>query len=114
MENPLSKLALDHWYQVLMVVCVLVFLLTGAGILNAYPIGPTAMASAGGFFIGMGEWINHPLRTELMQRTALLPAGVLTSHPRSNSALGIAFDVAGLGLVALPGTCSFAKRGKFS
>ena len=40
MENPLSKLALDYWYQVLMVVCVLVFLLTGAGILKEVPVAP--------------------------------------------------------------------------
>lgn len=97
--NPLAKLALDHWYQVLMVVCVVVFLLSGAGILKAFPVPPTAAISAGGFFIGLGEWINHPLQTVIMRATAYQPGSVLAGHPRSNKIIGVAFVALGIALV---------------
>jgi hypothetical protein len=93
MENPLSKLAIDYWYQALMVVCVVVFLMCGADLLKAFPIVPTAAISAGGFFVGLGEWINHPLQTKVG------PGMVITGHPRSNSVIGVLFVVVGLGLV---------------
>jgi hypothetical protein len=99
MDNPLSKLALDYWYQVMMVVCVVVFLLCGAGILKAFPTVPTAAISAGGFFVGLGEWINHPLQTAIMRQTAYQPGGVIKGHPRNNKPLGILFVVLGLALV---------------
>jgi len=98
-QNPLSNLALDYWYQVLMVVCVVVFLLAGAGTLKAFPIPPTTAISAGGFFIGLGEWINHPLQTAIMRATAYQPGGVLTSHPRNNNIIGVAFVSLGIALV---------------
>jgi len=101
MDNPLSKLSLDYWYQVIMVVCALVFLLCGSGLLKAFPVLPTALMSAGGFFIGMGEWINHPLQTGLLRATVYNMGGVITSHPRNNSFLGVVFVLAGLGLVAV-------------
>jgi len=101
MDNPLSKLALDYWYQVLMVVSIAVFLLTGAGLLHAFPTVPTAIISLGGFFVGLGEWINHPLQTALTPPSAYYPQGVLTGHPRNSSLLGIAFVVLGLVLVGV-------------
>jgi hypothetical protein len=99
-QNPLSNLALDYWYQVLMVVCVVVFLLAGAGLLKAFPVAPTAAISAGGFFVGLGEWINHPLQTTIMRATVYEPGGVITGHPRSNSIIGVAFVLLGVALVA--------------
>ncbi|MCK6440913.1 MAG: hypothetical protein L6Q71_12025 [Planctomycetes bacterium] len=98
--NPLSKLALDYWYQVLMVVCVIVFLLSGAGILKAFPVAPTAALSAGGFFIGLGEWINHPLQTSILHANAYRPGGIVTGHPRHNSFIGIVFVTFGILLIA--------------
>jgi hypothetical protein len=98
--NPLSKLTLDYWYKVIMVVCVVVFLLAGVGILKAFPVPPTAAISAGGFFVGLGEWINHPLQTTIMHATAYQPGGVLTGHPRSNKTIGVAFVALGVALVA--------------
>lgn len=97
--NPLSKLALDYWYQVVMVVCVVIFLLGGAGILKEFPVAATAAISAGGFFIGLGEWINHPLQTTIVHATAHSPGGVMTGHPRSNSIIGVSFVIVGIGLV---------------
>jgi hypothetical protein len=75
------------------------FFLVGAGILKEFPVAATAAISAGGFFIGLGEWINHPLQTTIIHANAYRPGGVMTGHPRSNSIIGIAFVVVGVGLV---------------
>lgn len=101
MDNPLSKLALDHWYQVLMVVGIVVFILAGMGVLKAFPVAPTALISLGGFLVGVGEWINHPLQTALMPATARFPGGVITGHPRSPKVIGVAFDILGLALIGI-------------
>jgi len=101
MDNPLSKLALDYWYHVLMVVGIVVFLAAGAGLLPTFPTAPTALISLGVFFIGLGEWINHPLQTALIPATASFPSGVISGHPRSPKILGIAFDILGLALICV-------------
>lgn len=99
MENPVSKLALDHWYKVLMAGGLFMLLLAGAGLLKEFPTVPTAAISLGVFFFGMGEWINHPLQTQLMPPSAYFPGGVITGHPRKASAAGTFFDVLGLLLI---------------
>ena len=100
MENPLSKLALDYWYQVLMVVGIVVFLLAGAGLLKAFPTIPTALISFGAFWLGLGEWINHPLQTALRAPSIYFPGGIITGHSRNGRLLGYFFDILGLGLIS--------------
>ena len=101
MNNPLSKLAIDYWYHAVMVVSAVTFLLNGAGFLVAYPVGLTASVSAGAFFIGLGEWVNHPLQTTLHAGTVDFPAGISTGHPRKNKPIGVAFVFMGLFLIGL-------------
>ena len=103
MENPLSKLALDYWYQVLLVVSVVVFLLVGAGMLKAFPVVPTATIAAGTFFVSLGEWVNHPLQSKILSATAYRPGGIITSHPRANSAIGVFFVMLGFLLLVFGG-----------
>lgn len=99
MDNPLSKLALDYWYQVLMVVGIVIFLLAGAGLLKAFPTMPTALIALGIFWLGIGEWINHPLQNILTAANASFPGGALTGHPRNPKPLGLAFDLLGIVLI---------------
>lgn len=108
MDNPLSKLALDYWYQVLMVVGIVIFLLTGAGLLKAFPTMPTALVALGTFWLGIGEWINHPLQTILKAADASFPGGVLTGHPRNPKPLGLVFDLLGIVLIIFGGYKFFA------
>lgn len=89
MNNPLSKLELDYWYKVLMAVGIVIFILSGTGVLSAFPTAPTAFISLGVFFVGLGEWTNHPLQTVLVH------GGVMTSHPRNPEPIGTAFDILG-------------------
>lgn len=92
-ENPLSKLVLDYWYKVIILVCILVFLLSGAGLLPNLPVIPTALISLGGFFLGLGEWINHPLQVGLVYRFKI------TRYRRYPSFAGQLFDLLGLALI---------------
>jgi hypothetical protein len=103
MDNPLSKLALDYWYKVVLVVCIAIFLLTGSGLLHAFPTVPTALISLGGFFVGLGEWVNHPLQTALMRGSAMFPSGVISGHPRAPKPLGLTFDILGAALIVYGG-----------
>jgi len=67
MENPLSKLELDSWYKVMIVVCTVIFLSTGAGLLPKLPTNETLLTSLGGIFLSCGEWKNHPRYTQIQQ-----------------------------------------------
>lgn len=95
MENPLSKLALEHWYQVLMVAGFTVFLLAAGGLLPALPSKPALLLSLGAFFFGLGEWRNHPLQESVGYNFKI------TGHPRSPKFSGICLDLLGLGLIGL-------------
>jgi hypothetical protein len=60
--------------------------------LQGVPNGDAALLSLGGVFVGLGEWINHPLQERV---------GVgfkITGYPRRNSFLGVAFVLFGLSL----------------
>lgn len=98
-SNPLSNLILDYWYKVLMVVGFFVFLLAGLGLLSAFPIAPTVLISSGLFFLGLGEWINHPLQTEFVEANAYHPSGQLTGYPRNNTPVGVLFALLGFSLI---------------
>ena len=102
MDNPLSKVALDYWYQVLMVVGIFIFILSGAGLLKAFPVVPTSLISFGVFWVGLGEWANHPLQTRFH------PIGIVRGHPRNPRFIGIAFDILGVGLIVVGGYKLFA------
>lgn len=91
---------LDYWYKV--------FVIGGAaGTATALVFDLKAIDNThalllflGMFFIGIGEWINHPIQTRLIPRTAFHPAGVTESHPRHPNALGTLFDLLGGALLA--------------
>lgn len=95
MEQPLSKLALDHWYKVLMAAGFAVFLLSGAGLLPVLPGKPALLVALGTFFFGLGEWRNHPLQTRVHLNLKI------TGYPRRPCLSGLAFDLLGLALIAL-------------
>lgn len=99
MNNPLAKLALDYWYKVLIVAGAFIFLLNGAGLLPSYPTAATGTISAGVFFWGLGEWINHPYQEQLLLNTLNRPYGKISGHPRNVRPIGIVFDILGLLLI---------------
>jgi len=101
LNEPLSGLKIEYWYHALTalgaagVIAALAF--EFHGVANAHVL----LAALGCFFVGLGEWINHPLQTAIMPRTAYHPGGIITGHPRNANALGALFDVLGLVLMAI-------------
>ena len=102
MGESQSWLKVDHWYHLLVALGA-----TGAiaslavdvkGIANAHGL----LLSLGTMFMGIGEWINHPLQTKLMHPTIYAPnGGIITGHPRNPSNLGNLFDVLGFVLLVV-------------
>jgi len=94
-SNPLGNLAIDYWYKALLVIgtCVLIASLSTEmkGVENCV----VQLISLGGIFIGLGEWVNHPLQE------VLVPRGKLTGYPRKNKAGGNALDTLGVILVII-------------
>lgn len=93
---------IEHWYHVFIVLgcigAITSLVIEFKGIANAH----AALLFFGIFFIGIGEWINHPLQTKIVRPNAFTPGGgIITGHPRQNVFLGIFFDVVGVGLVAV-------------
>lgn len=98
-------LKVEHWYHLFVALGA-----TGAtasltvdvrGISNAHAL----LLSLGIMFIGVGEWVNHPLQTRLMKPSSYAPnGGVITGHPRSACAIGNLFDVLGFVLVVVAAT----------
>lgn len=99
MDNPLAQLALDYWYKVLVVVGAVLFVLTAAGLTPNLPAERALWCSAGVFFVGIGEWINHPLQTKIVAGSAAFGRGVISGHPRHASVLGTVFLLLGLALI---------------
>src|SRR5690242_3541004 len=95
MNNPLTRLYLDNWCQVVMIVSTIVILLSAAGLLNQFPVDATACISLGSFFVGLGEWSNHPLQTKI-----ITAGGIFKGYPRKNNTFGLFFVFLGFFLIA--------------
>lgn len=85
----LKDFDLEHWWK----------LAAAAGALIAIASAPTQfrpgmIIGIGILLFGIGEWINHPVRTGLGY------GGVLTGYPRSNKPLGLLIAALGIGLFA--------------
>lgn len=102
MVEPLSRLKIEYWYHALMVIgaagALVAMTVELKGVANAHAL----VMSLGILCVGMGEWINHPLQTKLMPPNFYARSGgVITSHPRSNSVVGVLFDILGFTLAAI-------------
>lgn len=95
MENPLKSLVIDYWYKAITVASV-VFLLVALTVdLKGVENKAAILISLGLFFIGLGEWINHPLQTRIA------PSLKITSYNRKASLRGNLFDVLGFSIVCI-------------
>lgn len=96
MDKFFSWLKIEYWYHVLI-------LLGGAGAfvsllfdLKSVPNKHALLVSLGILFIGVGEWINHPLQTKIVPPNVYLGGGgIISGHPRNSSLLGSLFDILG-------------------
>lgn len=101
-EKGLSALRIEHWYHVFVAlgaagsIASLSFELKGVS--NAHIL----VISMGVLFVGIGEWINHPLQTAIVPPNVYLGGGgILSGHPRNPSLLGSLFDLLGFLLLTI-------------
>ena len=101
MDNPLSKLKLEYWYHALMVVCaagiIVALTVTTKGITNAQAL----LLFAGGFFVGLGEWKNHPLQMTVKEPTRFQYGYTTSGHHRNGGVIGYGLVLLGVALIGL-------------
>lgn len=95
MTNPLQSLVIDYWYKAVTAVSVAFLLVAMTVDLKGVENKTAILISLGCLFIGLGEWINHPLQTRIA------PGMKITSYNRSASLRGNLFDVLGFLLVCI-------------
>ncbi len=84
--NPLKNMKIDYWYKALTVVGAALFVFNGTSFFDRYPVVPLGFLSSGIFFIGLGEWINHPLKVRFIgPEFGLVDIIVLRAHSVSSS-----------------------------
>ena len=92
MSNPLQTLIIDYWYKAVLVICSAILIVSLTIPLQGVSNSTASIICIGGISIGLGEWINHPLQTQVGYGFKL------TGYPRSPSLLGRIFVLAGVGL----------------
>ncbi len=100
MSTLLKNLKIDYWYKAVLIIGVT--FLTISLTVNLKDVNNNAiqLLSLSCIFIGLGEWINHPLRTGIMTPSRNFPvAGKVSGYPRHNCLLGIFFDILGFILI---------------
>lgn len=91
--NPLQNLKIKFWYQVIMVSGITVFIINGLGLFTVYPPDIVAFISLAFFFLGLGEWINHPLQQRIMPSDFFGYIVKTSGYPRRSTFIGVVFDV---------------------
>ena len=81
-ENPLSTLKIDYWYKILPVIGTIGLIISLTLDVKIADNLTISLISIGVIFIGIGEWINHPLQT------ALAYGGKITTYNRLNTIAG--------------------------
>lgn len=95
MTNPLQSLVIDYWYKAITVASIMFLVIALTVDLEGVENKTVILISLGAFFIGVGEWINHPLQTRIA------PGMKITSYNRNASLRGNLFDILGFSLVCI-------------
>jgi len=103
MSNPLNNLKIDYWYKALLVLSAVILIAALTMKMEGVSNSIIQLLSLGGLFIGIGEWINHPLQTRIIPPNAYYaPGGAkLTSYNRRASLLGSLFDLLGFVIIVI-------------
>lgn len=93
-ENPLAALKIDSWYKILPAIGTVTLILGLTVEVKSVENVFVQLISVGVIFVGIGEWINHPLQTKVGGNFKI------TSYNRLNTVAGSLWDLAGIGVVA--------------
>lgn len=92
-NNPLQSLALDYWYKAVLAISTALLIVSLTVPLQGVRNDIAQLLCLGGIFVGLGEWVNHPLQESI-------GAGFkLSGHPRRSSFLGTVLDLLGLACI---------------
>lgn len=86
----MGNLAIDYWYKALLVIGTCVLIVSLSTEMKGVENSVVQLISLGSIFIGLGEWINHPLQVRLV------PGAQISGYPRKNYASGNALDTLGV------------------
>jgi hypothetical protein len=89
-DNPLKSLKLDYWYKILPVIGTVTLILGLTVDIKGVTNILVQLVSIGVIFIGIGEWINHPLQTGVGHNFTI------TSYNRINTISGNLWNLFGL------------------
>lgn len=92
-QNPLSALKIDYWYKILPVVATVTLIIGLTVEVKGVSNLLVQLVSIGVIFIGIGEWINHPLQTRVG------PGFKITSYNRLNTLTGNTWNLVGAVIV---------------
>lgn len=90
MSNPLESLKLDYWYKAVLAISTVLLVISLTIPLQELSNSTIALICTGGIFVGLGEWINHPLQEVVAFNYKI------TGYPRRATFLGSVFLVFGL------------------
>lgn len=93
MSNPLQSLALDYWYKAVLAISTVLLIVSLTVPLQGINNAIAQLLCLGGIFIGLGEWINHPLQVSVG------PGFKISGHPRRFTFLGTVFVLLGLACI---------------
>lgn len=89
-QNPFPTLKIDYWYKLLPILGAIGLILSLTVNVKVADNLTVLLVSVGIICVGIGEWINHPLQTQV---------GVgfkITSYNRKNKLSGNLWDLLGL------------------
>lgn len=92
-QNPLSTLKIDYWYKILPVIGTITLILGLTVDIKGISNILVQLISVGVIFIGIGEWINHPLQTKVGMGFKI------TSYNRINTFAGNVWGLIGAGII---------------
>jgi hypothetical protein len=92
-ENPLSSIKIDYWYKILPVIGTVTLIIGLTMDVKGVSNILVQLVSVGIIFIGIGEWINHPLQTKVG------PGFKIASYKRVNTFAGNTWDLIGICII---------------
>lgn len=102
MSNPLHNLKIDYWYKAALVVGAVVLITALTVELKGVENSIVQLIALGTILVGIGEWINHPLQTQIVPPSPRNPTWLKgEGYLRKNSALGLLFVISGVGFIGL-------------
>lgn len=89
MTNPISSLKIDSWYQAVLAIASVTLILSLTIEVQAIENKELLVLSLAAIAISLGEWVNHPIQTQVIPPSIDCPTGLIgTGRKRKNTITG--------------------------